>query len=85
MVQLVINKRIIGPDDFEAGRKGGVYLSDRAMKKFLAQYTHRLNTRILHPHYDRRLTYQKVFEVQARLLAKTIQGEMDEYRPFRVR
>jgi CRISPR-associated protein Cas1 len=85
VVQLVINKRMIGPDDFEAGREGGIYLSDQGLRKFLRQYTRRLNTEILHSYYDRRLSYQKVFEVQARLLAKTIQGELDKYRPFRVR
>jgi CRISPR-associated protein Cas1 len=85
VVQLVINKRVVGPDDFEVGQDGGVYLSDRGLRKFLEQYTHRLNTEIVHPYYDRRLTYQRVFEVQARLLAKTIQGELDKYPPFRVR
>jgi len=85
VVQLVINKRVLGPDDFEVGREGGIYLSDRALRKFLRQYTRRLNTEILHPYYNRRLTYQRVFEVQARLLAKTIQGELDKYPPFRVR
>jgi CRISPR-associated protein Cas1 len=85
VVQLVINKRIVGPDDFSEGRKGGIYLSDRGLKKFLRQYTHRLNTAILHPYDGKRLTYQRVFEVQARLLAKTVQGELDKYQPFRVR
>ncbi|MBN1815263.1 MAG: CRISPR-associated endonuclease Cas1 [Anaerolineae bacterium] len=85
VVQLVINKRIIGPDDFEPGPEGGIYLSDRALRKFLRQYTQRLNTCIIHPHYGRRLTYQRVFEAQARLLAKTVQGELDKYPPFRVR
>jgi CRISPR-associated protein Cas1 len=85
VVRLVINKRVVGPDDFEPGPKGGIYLSDRGLRKFLRQYTHRLNTEILHPYYDRRLTYQRVFEVQARLMAKAIQGQLDKYRPFRVR
>lgn len=85
VVQLVINKRIIGPDDFEPGPKGGIYLTHRALRKFFRQYTHRLNTEILHPYHDRRLTYQRIFEVQARLLAKTIQGQLDKYLPFRVR
>ena len=85
VVQLVINKRMIGPQDFTERQGGGVYLSDRGLRKFLRQYTRRLNTAILHPRYGRRLTYQRIFEVQARLLAKTIQGELDKYRPFRVR
>ena len=85
VVQLVINKRILGPADFVQQRGGGLYLRNQALRKFLAQYTHRLNTRIHHPFAGRRLTYQKVFEVQARLLAKTIVGELDSYRPFRIR
>ena len=115
VVQLAINKRIVGPDDFETrlatedsrpatggprpvtedprlttedsrpATEGGTYLTDRGLRKFLEQYTHRLNTEIVHPYHDRRLTYQRVFEVQARLLAKTIQGELDKYPPFRVR
>ncbi len=85
VVQLVINKRIIGPRDFVDGKDGGTYLRYRALRKFLRQYTRRLNTEIIHPYYDRRLTYQRIFEVQARLLAKTIQGELDSYEPFRVR
>ena len=85
VVQLVVNKRVVGSGDFEEGREGGIYLSDRGLHKFLEQYTHRLNTEIVHPYHERRLTYQRVFEVQARLLAKTIQGELDKYVPFRVR
>jgi len=85
VVQLVINKRMIGPEDFTGRPGGGIYLSDRGLHKFLRQYTHRLNTAILHPRYGRRLTYQRIFEVQARLLAKTIQRELDTYPPFRVR
>ena len=84
-VRLVINKRVIGPRDFEPGQERSIYLTHRGLRKFLQQYTHRLNTQILHPTYGRRLTYQRVFEVQARLLAKTIQGTLDNYQPFRVR
>ena len=85
VVQLVINKRILRPDDFEPGPEGGIYLSHRGLRKFLKQYTRRLDTPIIHPYYRRRLTYQRIFEVQARLLAKTIQGKLDNYPPFRVR
>jgi len=85
VVRLVVNKRMLGPEDFVGGRDGGIRLSRRGLRKFLEQYTHRLNTEIIHPYYGRRLSYQKVFEVQARLMAKVIQGELDNYRPFRVR
>ena len=85
VVRLVVNQRILEARDFVEGSDGGVYLTRRGLRAFLRQYTHRLNTRVHHPYAGRRLTYQKVFEVQARLLAKTVLGELDSYHPFRVR
>jgi len=83
LVKMVINKRIIKPEDFHKGR--GCYLTRRGLRRFLGQYTRRLNTQAFHPYADRRLSYQRIFEVQARLLAKTIKGEFDSYEPFRIR
>ena len=36
----------------------------------------------MHPVAGRRLSYRKIFEVQARQAAKVVTGERDEYRPF---
>ena len=85
VVLTLVNKRMLGERDFRPGPGGAVYLGKRGLRVFLKQYSARLNTRILHPHVKRRLTYQQCFEVQARLLAKVIQGEWAAYRPFRVR
>lgn len=85
VVRRVVNQRVLGPEDFVQGDKGGVYLTRRGLRVFLRHYTHRLNTRIMHPYAGRRLTYQKIFEVQARILAKVVLGKLDAYRPFRVR
>jgi CRISPR-associated protein Cas1 len=85
VAQTLVNKRILGPDDFGPGPGGGIFLKRPAQKRFYAQYTRRLNTRIIHPFYGRRLTYQQCFEVQARLLRKVIEGELERYPPFRVR
>ncbi|MBI5304823.1 MAG: CRISPR-associated endonuclease Cas1 [Chloroflexi bacterium] len=82
---MLINKRVLEQKDFHAGDDGGVYLSERGLKKYLRYYTARIQTEVLHPHYRRRLTYQKCFEVQARLLRKVIEGELPAYIPFRAR
>jgi CRISPR-associated protein Cas1 len=82
---MVINKRVLDPKDFRAGDNGGVYLSERGLKKYLRYYAARIQTEVLHPHYRQRLTYQKCFEVQARLLRKVIEGELPKYIPFRAR
>jgi CRISPR/Cas system-associated endonuclease Cas1 len=83
-VQLVVNKRIIGPQDLQEGDQGGYYLSSPGLHRFLRQYTRRLNTTVKHP-CGHTLTYQRILEVQARLLAKTIRGALDKYVPFRLR
>ena len=78
----VVNNRMIEPEDFVAGAEGGVYLSRGSLRKFVAQFQRRLNTAVFHPDAGRALTYQKVFEVQARRLRKCIESGEPDYRPF---
>ncbi len=82
---MLVNKRVLKPKDFHVGEDGGVYLSERGLKKYFHYYTARIQTEVLHPYYRQRLTYQKCFEVQARLLRKVIEGELTEYVPFRAK
>jgi CRISPR-associated protein Cas1 len=81
----IINKEILTPDDFRPGPKGGVWLERKALKEFFRQYGKRIQTRVIHPGLDHRLTYQQCFEVQTRWLAKVVEGEKDAYVPFLTR
>ena len=82
MVLLCINKRIIGPEDFSV-ELGNVHrLTDAARRKFLMQYEERKNTEIQHPIFEYKASYQRCFELQARLLAKALKGEIADYPPF---
>ena len=87
LVRTLVNKRMVEEADFRpAGKKeGGIYLTRHGLRTFFTQYGRRLNTRVIHPYYDKRLTYQQCFEVQARLLRKVIQEELDKYPPFVVK
>lgn len=85
VVQTLFNKRMLTAADFQPGRGGGVYLSSRGRRVFFKQYSRRLQTEATHPRLRRRLSYQRLFEVQARLLAKTIQGEISAYSPFLIK
>ena len=78
----VLNRRMLTADDFEPGPKGGVYLKRHALRTFFEQYSARLNTQVLHPQAQRRLTYQQYFEVQARCLRRVIEGQEEAYTPF---
>ena len=82
VVLLCINKRIIDPEDFTV-ELGNVYrLTDAARRKFLMQYEERKNTEIQHPIFEYKASYQRCFELQARLLAKALKGEIADYPPF---
>lgn len=87
VVLTLVNKRMLTGEDFEAGgpAEQGIYLTRRGRRVFFEQYTRRLNTSVYHPTAGRALSYQKIFEVQARQLAKLIQAEIDEYQPFLVK
>lgn len=86
VVLTVVNNRIIDAGDFTTGSADGdddgVYLTRRALRKFVAQFGRRINTPVHHPLADRPLSYQKVFEVQARQLRKCIESGAPDYRPF---
>jgi CRISPR-associated protein Cas1 len=78
----LVNRRRLDAGDFEAGTGGGVYLTTRGLRVFFEQYSGRLQTEVKHPLAGRSLTYQKCFELQARLLRQVIEGDAEVYRPF---
>ena len=82
VVMNVVNRGMLKASDFEPGPGRGVYLKPKAMKTFFKSYSARLNTEVVHPLVERRLSYQKCFEVQARLLRDTMEGKRQEYLPF---
>jgi CRISPR-associated protein Cas1 len=82
VVLTVVNNRMLTADDFEKSDEGGVRLSHRGLRVFVAQFGRRLNATVYHPEADRALTYQKVFEVQARQLRKCIESGEPTYKPF---
>jgi CRISPR-associated protein Cas1 len=84
VVLRLINKRILKPKDFQVKDKGYI-LKQHALSKFFIAYQHRIQTEITHPVYYKKLSYQKCFEVQARLLRKVIEGEEEVYKPFIIR
>jgi len=82
VVLTIINKGLLTLEDFCPGPRGSVRLKRQALKTFFEQYGKRIHTRVVHPRLDHRLTYQQCFEVQARLLAKVVEGDKEAYIPF---
>jgi CRISPR-associated protein Cas1 len=82
----LINHHLLDIDDFEPDpESGGVYLSSRGLRVFLAQFSRRLESQVTPRSLGRTISYRKLFEVQARKLTRLIQGKIDEYKPFQAR
>lgn len=80
-----LNKRVIQFSDFTVALGNVHSLTPEGRKKFLLQYEERKQTEIQHPVFEYKATYQRCFELQARILAKCIQGELERYDPFVIR
>jgi len=80
----LINNGEVKPSQFFV-RAGGVTLTAEGRKAVLSAYERRLDTEIRHPTFGYRVTYRRVLEVQARVLAAHVLGEVPEYVPFMTR
>ncbi len=81
-VLLTINKRVLGPEDFESQIGGVCLMKDGARRAFLKQYEERKMTEFHHPAIGYRISYRQAFEMQVRILAKVLKGELEEYVPL---
>lgn len=84
VVLAVVNNAIIAPGDF-LRRGPAVALKPIARKKFIQAYERRLDSLVTHPVFGYRISYRRVLEVQFRLLARLLAGEIPAYPPFRTR
>jgi len=79
-----INNGEIKPSDFII-RAGGVALTQSGRRSVIQAYERRLDTQVTHPTFGYKISYRRVFEVQARLLAAYLLREVPEYVPFTTR
>ena len=79
-----INNRFVSPRDFvTAGR--AVNLSPAGRKLFFQCFEQRVNSLITHPLFDYKVSYRRAIELQFRVLARVLTGEIAEYVPFMTR
>lgn len=85
LVLTLINKRMIDVDDFEVQPGRVHHMTDRAKRTFLQAYEERKRTEIKHPIFAYKADYRRCFELQARVLAKALSGEIERYVPFLIK
>ncbi len=62
-------------------RMGSVTLTESERKSVIAAFERRLEQEVTHPIFGYRVSNRRIMEVQARLLARTVTGELPEYVP----
>ena len=79
-----INNRVITVKDFvRAGE--AVNLSAPGRRRFFETYEQRMSSLLTHPLFDYKVSYRRALELQARLMAKALTGEILEYTPLTTR
>lgn len=83
-VLTAINTRMVRPDNFM--RVGGaVMMTNGGRKGLIRAYEQRIDTLVSHPIFGYRVSYRRVFEIQARLLARVVTGELSVLPGFETR
>ena len=77
----LVNNGEVRPSDFIT-RAGAVALTESGRRRVLEAFERRLDTLVTHPRFGYQISYRRVFEVQARLLARFLSGETASYPPF---
>ena len=78
----LINRRQITAKDFREYPGGAVLLEDKGRKTVLSAYQSKKSEMLSHPLLKQKIPMGLLMHVQARLLARTLRGDMDEYLPM---
>ena len=80
----VVNNGEVKPDGFVSAGPA-VNLKPHAKRAFIQAYERRLDQEVTHPVFGYRVSMRRLLEVQARLLARHLAGEIDEYPHYLIR
>lgn len=80
----MLNNGEVTAGDFER-RSGGCWLTAQGRRKVIRAYERRLDVQVTHPVFKYKISYRRVLDVQARMLAGVIIGELPTYTPMMTR
>jgi CRISPR-associated protein Cas1 len=84
VVLTLINNELLTPADFIVWRDA-CQLTESGRKAFFAAYEQRKATVVTHPVFGYKMSYARMLEVQARILAAFVRGSVPAYTGFTVR
>jgi CRISPR-associated protein Cas1 len=84
VVLSLINNGMLAEDDFMTWG-GACQLTDAGRTVFFRAYEQRKSTEVTHPVFGYKMSYGRMLEVQARMLAAHVRGDIPTYTGFTVR
>jgi CRISPR-associated protein Cas1 len=84
VVLTLLNNGSLTPKEFLVWREA-CQLTDEGRKRFFQAYEQRKATVVTHPVFGYKMAYGRMLEVQARMLAAHIRGDIPDYTGFTVR
>lgn len=84
VVLTLINTGVLSPQDFLIWRDS-CHLTEDGRKRFFQAYEQRKATIVTHPVFGYKMSYGRMMEVQARMLAAYVRGDIPNYTGFTVR
>jgi CRISPR-associated protein Cas1 len=78
----LINRRQVTPGGFRVTESGGVEMDDETRKTLLTAWQKRKSGELNHPFLDEKITLGLLPHIQARLLARHLRGDLDDYPAF---
>ena len=83
-VLTAINNSLVSLDDFVSAGQA-INLNPLGRKRFFNCFEQRMDSLIIHPVFGYKVSYRRAIELQFRILARVLTGEIPEYIPFMTR
>ncbi|HEY0945375.1 MAG TPA: CRISPR-associated endonuclease Cas1, partial [Opitutaceae bacterium] len=80
----LVNRGEIDAGDFIRSANG-TFLNEQGRRRFWEAWFRRLDTEVSHPEFGYKMSYRRMFEVQARQLWRVVRGDVPTYHGFTTR
>lgn len=81
-VLTLINRKVISADDFVRKENGAVFLNDEGRRRLIAAWQEKKQEKIQHPFLEEKMQWGLIPHIQAKLLARLLRDDIDQYPPF---
>lgn len=78
----LVNRRQVAPEGFTRDETGGVRMDEATRKTVLVAYQQRKQDELTHPFLGEKISIGLLFQIQARLFARSLRRDLDAYPAY---